>query len=111
MSVEAVLRAALREARPYVFNRVTPENDEWRSQTATRVLERIDAALATEPDPEVEWDPVKMRHALAAELGTVHGAIHHSHLDAALHATGLLLLPDANAAGTDAYLLHEHDGG
>ena len=37
--------AALREARPYVFNRVTPANDTWRSQTATRVLARVDAAL------------------------------------------------------------------
>jgi hypothetical protein len=40
------LKEALREARPYVFNRVTPNNDEWRSQTATGVLSRVDAALA-----------------------------------------------------------------
>lgn len=35
---------ALREARPYVFNR-TQESD-WRGETARDVLTRVDAALA-----------------------------------------------------------------
>jgi len=40
---------ALREARPYVFNR-TQETD-WRGETARDVLARVDAALA-EPTGE-----------------------------------------------------------
>jgi hypothetical protein len=37
------LEDALREARPYVFNRAN-----WRTQTAERVLGRVDAALAAQ---------------------------------------------------------------
>jgi L-alanine-DL-glutamate epimerase-like enolase superfamily enzyme len=38
------LRAALREARPYVFNRT--QGDDWRAETARDVLSRVDAALS-----------------------------------------------------------------
>lgn len=40
--------AALRSARPYVFNRILPPNHpehDWRSQTAMEVLEIVDAEL------------------------------------------------------------------
>jgi hypothetical protein len=41
------LLAALREARPYVYNRIDPRKpEEWRTQTAKGVLERVDAAIA-----------------------------------------------------------------
>lgn len=40
----AALVEALREARPYVYNRTTGANT-WREQTARDVLSRVDAAL------------------------------------------------------------------
>lgn len=46
------LREALREARPYVFNRT--QGDDWRAETARSILERVDAALAA-PGREDGW--------------------------------------------------------
>jgi hypothetical protein len=37
---------ALKEARPYVFNRIDHRKDYWRSQTASEVLKRIDRAIS-----------------------------------------------------------------
>jgi hypothetical protein len=46
------LRKALRAARPYVFNRITPANDEWRSQAATITLAEVDAVLRRTQESE-----------------------------------------------------------
>ena len=41
--VRDALRKALREARPYIFNRT--QGADWRAETAADVLSRVDAAL------------------------------------------------------------------
>lgn len=41
------LREALREARPYVYNRAC-ETQDWRSETAQSVLRRVDEALGAD---------------------------------------------------------------
>ncbi len=44
------IERALREARPYVFNRILPSEHpewDWRSETAESILATVDAALAT----------------------------------------------------------------
>ncbi len=43
--MSCAVREALKEARPYVYNRTTGD-ETWREQTARDVLTRVDEALA-----------------------------------------------------------------
>lgn len=77
------LEGALREARPYVFNRTTRHDgaEDWRTQTAKVVLARVDAAIkgvvptpaaSSRPPGDSANDPVDTPCTPGGSLTTPH---------------------------------------